>query len=67
MKLHERTMHVQRARALLHNQVINFAEQQELTNVEVTDLLLHVAGRFNLMTLRAERHPDDPEKKADEA
>ena len=67
MKLHERTLKVNRARAELHNYILDFHQQHDLTDAETSGILIYLASRFNLFILRAERHPDDPEKKADEA
>lgn len=67
MRLHERTMKVNRARAELHNYILDFSEQHDLTDAETSGILIYLASRFNLFILRQERHPEDPEKKADEA
>ena len=67
MKLHERTMKVQRARAELHNYILDFTEQHELTDAEMASILIYLTDRFNTFILREERHPGNPDKKADEA
>ena len=67
MKLHERTMKVERARAELHNYILDFTEQHELTDAETAGILIYLTERFNTFILREERHPGNPDKKADEA
>lgn len=59
-------MRVERARGKLHDYVLGFSDKHELTDIEMAGILLYLAGRFNNLALREERHPGDPEKKADE-
>lgn len=67
LKLHERTKTVQQARNTLQGHVIDVVESHELTAGEVVCILLELARNWANYVLREERHPDDPEKKADEA
>jgi hypothetical protein len=67
MRLHERTMHCQRAEAELGLQLLKFQEAQDLTDLEMLIALQAQCARLTKYMLRAERHPDDPDKKADEA
>jgi hypothetical protein len=66
VKLHPRTLPVQRASADIRLTLIRLQGEHELTDIE----MLRAVGEFQdtlLKTmLRAERHPDDPERKADE-
>jgi hypothetical protein len=66
VKLHARTMHVQRARADLQLMLIKFQDERDLTDVEMLGILAHWQERIITTMLRAERHPDDPDRKADE-
>ena len=47
VKLHERTMKVNAARAELHNYVLDFCEQHDLTDAEMAGILIYLTGRFN--------------------
>lgn len=67
VQLHPRTRPADRARSKLHEYVLAFSDEHELTDNEMAGILLYLASRFNTFALRAERHPGDPEKKADEA
>lgn len=66
MKLHERTLAVQRAEAEIAAAVWAHPAVARLTDVELAGVLLRIAQRALTFALREERHPDDPEKKADE-
>ncbi|MFD0853581.1 hypothetical protein ACFQ07_15195 [Actinomadura adrarensis] len=67
MRLHPRTLPVQSAGAELKAQLIAFQIEHDLTNVEMLGLLQDAASDVTRRLLRAERHPNDPERKADEA
>lgn len=38
-----------------------------LTDAEMAGILIYLTERFNTFILREERHPGNPDKKADEA
>ena len=65
--LHERTMHVQKKSNELHSLWLDWLEKADLTWVEAARCLHDLEGRCLTYVLREERHPDDTEKKADEA
>lgn len=67
MRIHERTLKVQKAGFDLGEAVINVIRDHGLTATEAVRLLLGEAQRWTNEALRVERHPDDPERKADEA
>jgi hypothetical protein len=67
LKLHSRTMLVQRASADIRTALLDLQEQHDLTDVEMLGVVGEwQAGKLKWM-LRAERHPDEPGKRADEA
>jgi hypothetical protein len=67
LRIHPRTMMVQIAEAEFDVAVLQFLDSHDhLTDVELAGIMLR-AVRYPLkQLLRAERHPDDPERKADE-
>lgn len=67
LRIHPRTLMVQLAEAEFDAVVLRFLDSHdELTDVELTGIMLR-AVRYPLkQLLRTERHPDDPERKADE-
>lgn len=67
MRLHKRTIIVQRARNELAEFLLNLEEKHELTIGEILCLLSNEAAHFAVAQIREDRHPDDPDKKADEA
>ena len=67
MKLHERTMRVQAAGAQLKFDLIKFHDEHDLTLIEMLTLLQDAQRSITKHLLRAERHPDDPSRRADEA
>ena len=66
MKLHKRTMLVQKAAAELDSLLIEWLERHDLTWLEAIQTLQIKSAYWMRYPLRSERHPDDPEKKADE-
>lgn len=66
MKLHKRTMIVQGADAELGSLLMDWIQKHDLTWVEAVRCLMGQAQGFMKYVLRAERHPDDSEKRADE-
>lgn len=68
MRLHERYHLVQEARLGLSGRVIEWLDAYpDLTYVEAMQCLQAEQDSLLRYALRAERHPDDPDKKADEA
>lgn len=67
MQLHPRTLKVQEAGAEIGLAVVKLAEKHDLTAIEVMKCLLQCAQSWNTMSLREERHPENPDHKADEA
>ncbi|MEU7170232.1 hypothetical protein ABZ949_01920 [Micromonospora tulbaghiae] len=67
MRLHERTMPVQAAESDFRIYLARFQRDNDLTHAEMLDMLLAAAQDRTKYMLRRERHPDDPDKKADEA
>jgi len=68
LRLHARTMPVQRAHAELGMMISKWwGEQDGLTPAELVGILLQETASIHKYVLRAERHPDDPGRKADEA
>lgn len=67
LRLHRRTMPVQAAAAELKILHIKFQAEHDLTDIEMTGILIYAAADVNKYALRQERHPDDPDRKADEA
>lgn len=66
MKLNRRTMAVSKARAEFRNYVLDFTVKHDLTMIEMAQILTEGLADFLKYMLRAERHPDDPDRKADE-
>ena len=66
MRYHPRTMLVEAASAKLHTLLVEFQVEHDLTYVEMAGLLLERQQTLVKYMLRDERHPDDPERKADE-
>ncbi len=67
MRLHERTMPVQRASNAIRSELTRLQDEHDLTDVEMLRILIEHQQTITKYMLRAERHPDDPERKADEA
>lgn len=67
MRLHERTMPVNKARADFRSMIWGWAEERDLTYVELVGILLEAALDVKKYMLREERHPGEPDRKADEA
>lgn len=66
MRLHSRTMPVSRAQSELGIWVWKWMDDHNLTYVEAVRCLLEVTQGITKYQLRQERHPDDPDAKADE-
>ena len=67
MLIHKRLRTVQAARNELAQSIDGIIKQHDLTAIEVERILLTEAMGWNTVALRAERHPENPEKKSDEA
>lgn len=67
VKIHPRMLPVSAATAELKTAVLDHAEKHDLTDVEMLRALQDCELMFTTRLLRTERHPDDPERKADEA
>lgn len=66
LRLNKRTRHVQKADGLFEEHAIQFQEEHDLTDIEMLRILINCQQRVTKYMLRAERHPDDPDRKADE-
>lgn len=67
MRLHERTLPVNRAAAEFRAMVWQWVDGQDLTYAEFLGMVLDLAQGVKKHMLREERHPGEPDKKADEA
>jgi hypothetical protein len=67
MKLHQRMALVQKARNELETFLLELEQKHALTYGEVFSLLGNAVANLAKYQIRAERHPDDPAKKGDEA
>lgn len=67
MKLHERTMIMQKHSADFNWVMIEFIKDRDISYTELL-ILLNEYARNSILKylLRQERHPDNPNKKADE-
>jgi hypothetical protein len=65
MKLHPRTPLVQQARTALDSLVWDWMTAHDVTYVEAVRCLLEVTQGITKYQLRMERHPGDPDAKAD--
>lgn len=66
LRLHPRTMPVNQAGAEFHDWLWRFQEAKQLTDIELMQILADAQQRRLKYMLRAERHPGNPDKKADE-
>ena len=67
MRLHERTLPVQQASRDIRDALDELQREHDLTDVEMLRVLNEHQDNIARHMLRAERHPNDPGKKADEA
>lgn len=67
LRVHERTQLVQRAGIEMSIACSEIWEKHDLTTAEYVHCLVQLPAGATKYLLREERHPDDPEKKADEA
>jgi hypothetical protein len=67
LRLHSRTMQVSRAEAEFRVVVLAFLDaHDDLTDIELAGIMLLAPAIPIKYALRAERHPEDPSRKADE-
>lgn len=67
LKLHPRTRAVDKARLEFDQFLLDLAEKHELTYGELFSMLGLAIANNAKYQIRAERHPNDPEKKGDDA
>lgn len=67
MKLHSRTRVVDKARQEFETFLLDLEQKHALTFGELFSLLGSKIADLAKYQIRAERHPDDPDKKGDEA
>lgn len=67
MKLHPRAEVTQRADVELQGLLLEWVERHDLTWSEAIRIFAYRLASWTHFPVRAERHPDDDEKKADEA
>ena len=67
MKLHPRTRIVDKARLEFDQFLLDLADTHELTYGELFSMLGQAIAHNAKYQIRAERHPNDPDKKGDEA
>lgn len=65
-KVHPRLFLVQQARSDLATALIAIEKKHWLTPIEIIRILVEETQHYSLYVLRKERHPEDPNKKADE-
>lgn len=66
VKLNPRTRLVTKARNDLTGLVIKLQEQHDLTDIELLGILIDETQNVHKYVLREERHPGEPDRKADE-
>ena len=67
LRLHPRTMPVQRAEGKLHGHLLDVMTEFDLTYTEAAVILASLTSNALKYALRGERHPGNPDRKADEA
>jgi hypothetical protein len=67
IRIHERTQTVQRAGIEMAIACSEIWQKHDLTTAEYVHCLAQLPAQTTKYLLREERHPDDPEKRADEA
>lgn len=63
---HSRTQKVRIAQSEITSMVMRYAGAEGLTNIELLQALAEAQGSLLKQMLRTERHPNDPDKGADE-
>lgn len=67
LRMHERTQNVTGALSEMSIACSEIAAKRDLTTAEWVHCLAQLPAQTTKYLLREERHPNDPEKKADEA
>ena len=67
LKLHPRTTIVEKADSELSRLLLDLVKKHDLTYGEIFALISRQISEYAKYQIRTERHPDDPEKKGDEA
>ena len=67
MKLHKRYWLVGKAEAEISLSIAKLVQKHDLTIGEVIKILNSILGQYIKYLIRYERHPDDSNKKGDEA
>jgi len=67
LKLHERTLIVQKARNEFEEFMLALEQKHTLTYGEVFSLLGNAVANLAKYQIRSERHPNDPDARGDEA
>lgn len=67
MQLHPRFFKVNDAKRALSEQFWNMVKKYDLTYLECVQVLAALIDDIVKYGIRTERHPDDPDKKGDEA
>ena len=67
MKIHERTLVVQKARHTFETFMLELEQEYGLSYGELFSLHGNAIANLAKYQIRGERHPDDPDKKGDEA
>lgn len=66
LKIHKRYFLVREAHGELAEAIFKILEKHKLTYLELVRILLEEASVWTTQGLRHERHPEDPDRKADE-
>lgn len=67
MQVHPRYFKVRTAHSAVSEAVLKIIQEHDLTYLEMIGILLEEAMAWKMYALRVERHPKNPDKKADEA
>ena len=67
IELHPRYFKVAEAGAEINLAILKLEEKHDLTVAEMVRILLEIAMDFNKFQIQHDRHPNDPDKKGDEA
>ena len=67
MRLHERTLLVREAGNEMRSVLDDIIKKHDLSSIEFLQILNEVAATELKYMLREERHPEDPDKPADQA
>jgi ribosome-associated translation inhibitor RaiA len=67
LTIHPRHFKVREAKNKIELAILKLLEKHELTYGEINGIMLEIAQSLNKHAIRHERHPEDPEKKGDEA